>query len=159
MEFGPGAVATFLYYFASAAVAITFVMARSTGLGLGTGLPEQFGGLGGLIAGGLGVYFNRTAQFSLPLQGRKRFLNELDSTLAQYGYQPLEGEALEQFTLGSSGSAPDHAPDQSGSLRVYERSGASRWLSGRIFVQIEAERVTFASRAGTVRALKKILGG
>jgi hypothetical protein len=144
-EFGPSATATFLYYFASSAVAITFVMSRSTGLGIGTGIPEQFGAIGGLIAGGLGVYFNRAAQFSLPLQGRKKFLNELDTTLAQYGYQPLSRDQLAEFTT-----------DNAGKLLVYERSGASKWLSGRIFVQITADQITFASRAGTVRALKKI---
>ncbi len=145
-EFGPGAAATFLYYFASTAVAITFVMSRSTGLGVGTGLPEQVGAVGGLVAGLLGLYFNRTAQFSLPLQGRKKFLNELDTVLAQYGYQPVPSDQLEQLTAETSGS-----------LRVYERSGASKWLSGRIFVQVEDQQVTLASRAGTVRALKKIL--
>lgn len=143
MEFGPGAAATFLYYFASTAMAITFVMSRSTGLGVGTGLPEQVGAVAGLVAGGLGVYFNRTVQFSLPLQGRKKFLNELDTTLAQYGYEQVEF---------------DNA-DVPQDLRIYERTGMSKWLSGRIFVQIAEDQITFASRASTVRALKKILAG
>lgn len=154
MQFGPGLAATFLYYFTSAAVAITFVVARSTGMGIETGIPQQFGALSGLVAGLIGVYFNRTAQFSFSVQGRKKWLNELDSALAQYGYQLTSSES---------------------DLRIYERSGWSKWFSGRIFVQTdiqtdtqtntqtkatiqtEARQVTIASRAATVRALKQIL--
>ncbi len=148
MQFGPGLAATFLYYFTSAAVAISFVVARSTGLGIETGIPQQFGAVGGLVAGVIGVYFNRTAQVSLSVQGRKKWLNALDSALAQYGYQLTSTED---------------------DLRIYERSGWSKWFSGRIFVQIEAQigsqpeaqtktaQITIASRAVTVRALKQIL--
>lgn len=152
MEFGPGFFATFLYYFTSAAVAISFVVARSTGLGLETGIPEQFAAVGGLIAGAIGVYFNRTAQFSLSVRGRKKFLNELDSTLAQYGYQQAADISDEE--ISEKDSAEKDAPN---SLRIYERSGLSKWLSGRIFVQIEEAQVTLSSRAATIRALKRVV--
>ncbi len=136
MQFGPGLVATFLYYFTSAAVAVSFVVARSTGLGLETGIPQQFGAISGLVAGAIGVYFNRTAQFSLSVQSQKKWLSRVESALAPYGYQLVLTED---------------------NLRVYEREGWSKWFSGRIFVQIEGSEVTIASRAATVRALKQII--
>jgi hypothetical protein len=136
MQFGPGFVATFLYYFSSTAVVLAFVTMQSTGLNLATGIPQQVGGLGGLIAGILGAYFNRTICFSVPVEGRKKFLNQLDSTLAGMGYEKISDEE---------------------GVQTYQRSAWSQWFSGRIFVQVEDQQATIASRAITVRSLKKVL--
>jgi hypothetical protein len=133
MNFGPGAAATFLYYFTSTALVITFVMSRSVG---SESLSQPISVLGGVVAGGLAVYFNRTTSFTMPVQSRKKFLKSLDATLAQLGYQQVS-----------------EAED----LRTYERSSFSKWFSGRIFVQIVDQEATIASRAATVRALKKLL--
>jgi hypothetical protein len=136
MQFGPGLVATFLYYFSSTAVVLTFVTIQSTGLNLATGIPQQVGGLGGLIAGVLGTYFNRTLSFSVPVEGRKKFLNQLESTLTGMGYEKIADEE---------------------GVQTYQRSSFSKWFSGRIFVQVEDQQATIASRAITVRNLKKVL--
>lgn len=137
MQFGPGIAATFLYYFSSTAVVLAFVVSRSLGIGIDTGLPQQFGVIGGLIAGILGAYFNRTVSFTVPVQSQKKFLNELESQLSQLGYEQVAEEE---------------------GVYTYQRSSLSKWFSGRIFVQLEEKQATIASRAITVRGLKKQLG-
>jgi hypothetical protein len=136
MQFGPGLVATFLYYFSSTAVVLAFVASRSSGLDISTGIPQQVGALGGLMAGILGAYFNRTLSFSVPVEGRKKFLNQLESTLARMGYEKVADEE---------------------GVQTYQRSSFSKWFAGKIFVQIEDQQATIASRAITVRTLKKVL--
>lgn len=136
MQFGPGIAATFLYYFTSTAVVITFVASRAIGLGIDTGVPQQVGALGGLLAGILGTYFNRTTSFTVPVQSQKKFWNELESTLSQLGYQQVAEEE---------------------GIRTYQRSSFSKWFSGRIFVQLEQQQATIASRAITIRQLKKVI--
>lgn len=136
MQFGPGIAATFLYYFTSTAVVITFVASRAIGLGIDTGVPQQVGALGGLLAGILGTYFNRTTSFIVPVQSQKKFWNELESTLSQLGYQQVAEEE---------------------GIRTYQRSSFSKWFSGRIFVQLEQQQATIASRAITIRQLKKVI--
>lgn len=136
MQFGPGLAATFLYYFTSTAVVLTLVASESSGLSVNTGIPQQIGALGGLIAGVLGTYFNRTLSFSVPVESRKKFLNQLESTLTGMGYQKVSDEE---------------------GVQTYQRSDWSKWFSGRIFVQMEDQQATIASRAITVRSLKQVL--
>lgn len=136
MQFGPGIAATFLYYFTSTAVVITFVASRSLGLGVDTGLPQQVGALGGLLVGILGTYFNRTISFTVPFQSQKKFFNQLESTLTQLGYQQISEEE---------------------GICTYQRSNFSKWFSGRIFVQLDDQQATIASRAITIRNLKKVV--
>lgn len=136
MQFGPGLVATFLYYFSSTAVVLTLVASQASGLSINTGIPQQVGALGGLMAGVLGTYFNRTLSFSVPVESRKKFLNQLESTLVEMGYQKVADEE---------------------GVQTYQRSSFSKWFSGRIFVQVEDQQATIASRAITVRSLKKVL--
>lgn len=136
MEFGPGIAATFLYYFTSTAVVLAFVVSQALGISVSTGVPQQFGAIGGLVAGILGAYFNRTISFTIPITGKKQFSNLLESTLAELGYQRISEEE---------------------GIQTYERSALSKWFSGRIFVQIEDNQATIASRAITVRTLKKVL--
>jgi hypothetical protein len=71
---------------------------------------------------------------NVQFQSQTKFLTELETTLTAMGYQ-----------LAS------RAED----LRVYERSNLSKWLSGKLYVQIEPNRATIASRAGTIRQLQK----
>jgi hypothetical protein len=137
IEFGPGIAATFLYYFTSTAVVLTFVASRAIGIGIDSGIPQQVGAVGGLLAGLLGAYFNRTVSFSVPVQSAKKFLNELESTLTQLGYEQI-------------------AEDEE--VRIYQRSSFRKWFSGRIFVQLTDQQATIASRAITIRTLRKLLG-
>lgn len=139
MEFGPGIAVTFLYYFTSTAVVITLVASRSLGLGIDTGMPQQIGALGGLLAGIFGTYFNRTVSFSVPVQNQKQFLKSLEATLSQLGYEQVAEEQVD-------------AP-----VYIYQRSSFSKWFSGRVFVQFADQQATIASRAITVRSLKPLL--
>lgn len=137
MQFGPGVATTFLYYFTSTAVVLTFVVSQAVGLSVNTGVPQQFGAIGGLVAGILGAYFNRTVSFTVPFQSQKQFLKTLEATLAQMGYQQIA---------------------QEDEVRIYQRSDFSKWFSGRIFVQVEDQQATIASRAVTIRSLSKSNG-
>lgn len=136
MQFGPGLIATFLYYFSSTAVVLAFVVSQSSGLSVATGIPQQIGALGGLLAGGLGTYFNRTLSFSIPVESSKKFLNQLESTLASMGYQKIADEE---------------------GVQIYQRADFSRWFSGRIFIELADQQATIASRAITIRRLKQVL--
>lgn len=137
MEFGPGVAVTFLYYFTSTAVVLAFVVSQALDISVSTGIPQQFGAIGGLVAGLLGSYFNRTVSFTVSIKGQKQFLNRLESTLNEMGYQQISDEE---------------------GVRIYERSSLSKWFSGRIFVQTEGDQATIASRAIAVRSLKQVVG-
>lgn len=136
MQFGPGLLPTFLYYFTGTAVILSLVTLKALHVGLDTGIPQEIGAIGGLVAGLLGSYFNRTTSFTLPVQGKKQ-RNQLESTLSQMGYQQTGEEE---------------------GILMFERSAASGFFSGKVFVQIDKEKMTIASRANTVRQLKKVLG-
>jgi hypothetical protein len=135
MEFGPGIAATFLYYFTSTAVVLTFIASQSAGISINSGIPQQVGALGGLLAGVLGTYLNRTVSFSVPVENPKKFLKELEATLTQLGYEQIAEEEV----------------------RIYQRSSFSKWFSGRIFVHFADQQATIASRAITIRSLRKLL--
>lgn len=135
MQFGPGFAATFLYYFTSTAVIFTLVASQALGLSLQTNIPQQLGAIGGLAAGLIGAYFNRTITLTVPVQNQQEFLTKLNETLAQLGYQ--QSEELE---------------DQ---IWVYQRSGLSKAVSGKVFVQLEAGSATIASRAIQLNAIRK----
>jgi hypothetical protein len=137
MQFGPGFLPTFLYYFTGTTVIFTFLAAKGLGLSLATGIPEQLGVLGGLVAGGLGAYINQTTSFSVQFRDRKKFLKELASALGELGYEQTAEED---------------------GVRIYERSTARKFFSGKVYVQLEGNSATIASRASTVRQLRNAVG-
>lgn len=136
MKFGPGALATFLYYFSSTAVVFTLVSMQSLNTGLSSGLPQQFGLLGGLLGGLVGMYFNRTVTLSVPVSSEKAFFKNLDRVLAQMGYKQAA---------------------QDDNVRTYERTGLSKFLSGRVYVLVDKDEAAIASRSIQIKALKKLL--
>ncbi len=133
MQYGPGFLATFLYYFSTTAILTTFVASQGLHLNVSTGIPQQFGLLTGLVAGLLGGYFNRTATLSASFKNRDKFLQELDQTLTEMGYQQID--PIDENVL------------------VYQRSGLRKLLSGKIFVQLEEGTAAIASRSRQVRSL------
>ncbi|MBE9178775.1 hypothetical protein IQ268_09410 [Oculatella sp. LEGE 06141] len=136
MQFGPGFTATFLYYFATTAILFTLLASQVLHLGTGTGIPQQVGILGGLIAGVLGAYFNRTTTFSVGFKNQKTFLKELHKTMQAMGY---EQKAQEEDVL------------------IYERPGLGKVLAGKVYVQLEPETVTIASRSIQLKRIQKTL--
>ncbi|MEO1147840.1 MAG: hypothetical protein AAFY26_19840 [Cyanobacteria bacterium J06638_22] len=137
MQYGPGIAATFLYYFTSTAVIFTIVTAQTVGGGL-DGFPKQVGLLGGIAGGLVGTYFNRTGSFALSQLEGKVTRKQLIKMLEKMGYELTE-------------------EDKDDKVAVYERTGASRFLSGKIFVQEEGKDTVVASRAIHLRALKRLL--
>lgn len=134
MQSGPGFAATFLYYFATTGVIFTLVAIQGLGFSPASGLPQQLGIAGGVVAGVVGAYFNRTLTITAPFQNRKNFLATLETALNAMGYQQISEED---------------------NTRVYERSNLSKWLSGKIYVQVEKNQATIASRAIHIRQLQK----
>lgn len=133
MQAGPSFLSTFIYYFSTTAIVLTVVASRATGLQIATGIPQQIGALGGVLAGLVGVYFNRSVAIVVPFSQEKQFLAELEAALTAMGYQiQAEGEGV----------------------RVYTRSGISKWLSGRVFVKIEGKAATIATRAVQMRKIE-----
>jgi hypothetical protein len=126
MQFGPGFLATFLYYFSTTAIVFALVSYNALGVGFDTQIPQQIGLLGGVLAGLMGGYFNRTRSFTVPYTDQKTFLAQLNEQLSQLGYQPQE-------------SVED--------VWVYERSALGKYLSGKVFVQLENGTATIASRS------------
>lgn len=137
MQYGPGVAATFLYYFTSTAVIFTIVTAQTVGGDL-DGFPKQVGLLGGIVGGLVGTYFNRTTSFSLSQLEGKVTRKQLVKMLETMGYTKIEEDEDDQVT-------------------VYERTGMSRFLSGKIFVQNQDKDTLVASRAIHLRALKRLL--
>lgn len=149
MDFGPGFLPTFLYYFSSTAVVCAFVVSRALGVGLDSSIPQEIGAAGGVVAGLLGAYFNRTVTYTAPFQSQKKFLNYLETLLEQMGYQ----QVIEQ----PDETDADLAAAQPDNLRIYTRSSFSKWFSGKIYVQLDAQSATIASRAVTIRQLRQRL--
>jgi hypothetical protein len=136
MRSGPGFLATFIYYFGGTALAFTVITAIALNVGVTSGISQQAGLLAGLIAGIIGGYFNRTMSASIPFRGKKVFMQQLNDALTQLGYIQM-GEV-------------------EGAL-VYERLGLRKYLAGKVFVTIEDNTATIASRMIQVKTLKKLL--
>lgn len=140
MQSGPGFAATFLYYFATTGIIFTLVAMQGMGLSTVSGVPQQLGIAGGVVAGLVGAYFNRSQTIAVPLQNQKQFLATLEPALNAMGYQQV--------------SAADnvHIADN---VRIYARSNLSKWLSGKIYVELDQDKATIASRAIHIRQLQK----
>lgn len=101
-----------------------------------TGFPQGVALVGGLIAGSLGAYFNRTTSFTVPMQNRQKSLADLETVLNQMGYTQTE---------------------EAEGVKIYDRSSWSKWVSGKIYVCLENKTATIASRAATIRQLQQIV--
>jgi hypothetical protein len=133
MQAGPSFLTTFIYYFATTALILTLVISQSTGLAIASGIPQQVGAIGGVLVGLVGIYFNRSVMVTAHFSDRKKFLTELEAILTTMDYKLLTEEE---------------------DIRVYERSGFRKWLSGRVFVQLEKQQATIATRAVHMRCLE-----
>lgn len=135
---GPGLALTFLYYFSGTALVTTLLAVKTLGVGLDTGIPNQFGLLFGAIGGTLGTIFNRSLTLELPYTSRKRFKANLDQALETMGYTEV------------SAAGTDH-------ISVYTRSAIRQLFSGRVYVLFGENQATISSRAMHVRRLQRRL--
>lgn len=139
MQSGPGFIPTFLYYFVGTTFIVVFVVSK----GLDNpelidtfGNPFRVGILFGLLAGGVGAYFNSHNQVELPIKNRGAFLAKLKEVMTALGY--TEVSEVEQ-------------------VKVYERSGASKFFSSKLFVELDTKTATVSGRASSIRAVQKRL--
>lgn len=139
MQSGPGFVPTFLYYFVGTLLIVLLVISQ------GISDPQQQALLGnplpvalllGLVAGGLGAYFNGYEQMELPIKNRGADLKALNQALATLGYS--QSQAVEQ-------------------VKIYERSLPGGFLAGKVLVQTQDKSISISGRASRIRALKKML--
>jgi hypothetical protein len=135
---GPGFVPTFLYYFSGTALVTTFLAVKILGVGLDTGIPNQFGLLFGLAGGLVGTYFNQGKVLEIPFKSRKVFLRELQQVLDEKGYS----------------QNPDASDNE---VQVYQRAALRQLFSGRIYVHLTDQQAVISSRAAHLRWLKKRL--
>ncbi|HZG37536.1 MAG TPA: hypothetical protein VEZ50_02545 [Nodosilinea sp.] len=135
---GPSFGLTFLYYFCGTALVTTLLAVKTLGIGLDTGLPNQYGILFGAVGGLLGALINRSATLELPISSRKTFKRELDAALAEMGYTENTEADLDN-------------------ILVYQRPFVRQLLSGRIYVLLGEKRAQISSRATHIRGVKKRL--
>lgn len=136
MSFGPGFLLTFIYYFSSSAILLSFVASKALDVGLGTGLPQQIGFVGGVVVGLIGAALNRTVTLEVPFESRSRFVGTLEHVLAQLGYSQIE---------------------EVDGVTVYARPALAKILSGQLYVKLDDRSATIASRAVNIQTLKKQL--
>lgn len=135
---GPGFALTFLYYFSGTALVTTVLAMKTLGVGLETGIPNQFGLLFGAIGGTLGAAVNRSATLELPVKNRAAFVKQLEAALAEMGYS-RDPEA------GWEG------------VWIYRRPAIRQLFSGRIYVHVGQKTAVISSRILHIRGLKKRL--
>lgn len=140
MSFGPGFASTFLYYFVTTTVIMTAITLRATGLSLDSGYPQQFGLMMGILGGLVGGYFNRTSTFTVASSKPSDQLESLESILAGMGYEASE--------MG------DRFDD---TVSLYQRSGLSALVSGKVFVQLEKRQITVAARSISLKRIQAAL--
>jgi hypothetical protein len=141
-NFGPGFTPTFLYYFVSTSLVMSLVISKGMHLPIATGYPQQLGIVAGLIAGGLGGYFNRSASITVSAPDTQKLLKSLDATLTELRYRKLA----------------DTEETQDETVLVYERLNFARLFSGQVYLAIEQDGIIVATRFGQLRQIQKALG-
>ena len=139
MQSGPGFVPTFLYYFVSTTLIVTFVIAKGVTDAEHLAIfsnPLQIGILFGLIGGGLGAYWNGYEAIELPLKNRKIDLKKLDEHLINLGY--VESQVIDQ-------------------VKVYERPFPASIFAGKLLVYTDEKTVHISGRSSRVKAFKKLV--
>lgn len=135
---GPSFGLTFLYYFCGTALVTSLLAVKSLGIGLDTGLPNQYGLVVGIVGGLLGALVNRSTSLELPISSRKTFKRELDAALADMGYTEDSEASLD-------------------GVLVYCRPFVRQLLSGRVYVLLNDKQVQISSRAVHMGGIKKRL--
>lgn len=140
MQSGPGFMPTFLYYFVSTTFIVVFILSK--GLDSSNPLevlanPFQVAIPLGLLAGGVGAYFNGYEQLEMPLKNRGADFKKLNQVLTDSGY--AETREVED-------------------VKIYDRSFPSNLFAGKVIVQVNEKTINISGRASRIRGLKKALG-
>ena len=135
---GPGVFTTFAYYFGLTAILGCVAASRAMGMPYSHPSAVQAGLLLGMFAGVAGVLFNRSVTLELPLPKKARertaLQQEVEQVLGQLFFETVEVEREDK-------------------VEVYQKpSGA--WLSGRLYVQQDAEQLRIIGRANVMKKLE-----
>ena len=122
----PGFFLTFFYYFAITNLIVVALVPQRLGINWLDPTVYQIGVCTGLIAGILGANYNRNITVTTQIKQKKIFLNALNKTLAEMGFEPKS--ELEGYT-------------------IYQKSTWAALFSGRVFVKIERNIATIMGRA------------
>jgi hypothetical protein len=134
MSSGPGFLTTFLYYFVTAGLITSLVIANQTGASVASSEIYRAGIVAGLIAGLVGASLNRSVTISVPVKNAKKFTKNLEQTLTEMGFR--EKSQLEDCTL-------------------YEKSNMAGMFSGKVLVQVEQDTATISARSRIMNVLRK----
>lgn len=138
MQSGPGVLPTFLYYFVGTTLIVVLLISQGVGNPALADAGNAFtvGIVFGLLAGGVGTYFNRHELLTIPIKNQKTFGQTMNTVLADMGFTATE--QVEEVT-------------------VYQRPIPSRFFSGKLFVQLDKDTLTLSGRSRLVRSLQKKL--
>ena len=139
MQAGPGFVPTFLYYFVSTTLIVVFIISNGLSEAEKSAFfdnPFQVGILLGLVAGGVGAYFNSYESFDFCLEKHGSNSKILAETLATMGYEKSQ--------------EIDHAS-------IYERPFPGNFFAGKLILQFSENTVSISGRSNCIRTLKKLL--
>ncbi|AFY76366.1 MAG: hypothetical protein IGR93_01630 [Hydrococcus sp. C42_A2020_068] len=136
MPQGPNFIVTFLYYFATTTLIVLLLASQGMGMSLESRFLYQLGTLCGLVAGILGAYFNRSATISITFQNPKAFRKQLDTALAQMGFD--RQTQLDNFV-------------------VYGKSALKTMFAGKILVKIDENSATIIGRSSNLKQLKQLI--
>ena len=140
-KFGPGIAPTFAYYFLcctliSTAVGSQLLSSPFDPRAFTLGVPIA------AIVGGLGAYFNHSKSIELAAKKPRDLQKNLENLLKDWKF--------EQINRADSDSLPK------GTI-VYQNTSPWRWMSGKVFVNIQGNRVSIASRSRLVDRIQKHL--
>jgi hypothetical protein len=133
---GPGYALTFLYYFSITIVLVGLVGTQGLGYGWDDRALYQVAVPFALLVGSIGAYFNQSITLTIPHQSPATCQKQLQDHLQTLGY--TETIQVETTT-------------------VYSRPGLSKWLSGKVFLQLEPKQAMISGRSGTINRLEKLL--
>ncbi len=135
---GPSFAFTFLYYFCGTSLVTTLLAVKTLGLGLGSGIPNQYGILVGAVGGLLGALVNRSATLEVSSSSGKTFKRELDAALAEMGYT-------------------EDTEADFGDILVYRRPFVRQIFSGRVYVLAGEKQAKISTRKIHLGGIKKRL--
>lgn len=133
---GPGFAVTFLYYFSTTTLIVTFLVAQETHVNFLAPANFQMGIVTGTLVGLVAAYFNHNITIDIEFKKKRTFINKLNQALSQMGLD-------EQMQVGD--------------FVVYYKSGLKKFLSGKISIKMEKKSAIIMGRSSQVKQLKRNL--
>ncbi|WP_051020954.1 hypothetical protein [Synechococcus sp. PCC 6312] len=156
---------TFIYYCAGTTMIAALVASQLLHLSLLTPQPYRIGLIFGVVGGVLGAYFNHTATFSLTATNPQALDIQITTLLAETGYslaqqEPNLEDAAKPEDSSKEKMAGRNKPSTAANpptLEIYRPSFWRSLFTGPIIIQRNPDRLTFISRAQTIKWLREQL--